>query len=260
MQLKIGTYNIAHGRGTAESNWGGGNSYQRLARLSAIANVIKDLDIIILNEVDFAAPWTMWAQNQAEVLKHLGGFWSMCTARNNRIIWQTGLAILSKYPILDSETIPLPQYYKWWTALGYRKDALAATITLGGEKIKIIGAHLTHQSDADHIRRESAQILINYAKKQSVPVVIAGDLNTQPGGFPGDRDAPPTALDLLRGSELFQTKQIVHPAEDEMTFHSLNPMYTIDWIFAPPKWQLLSYQALPVKLSDHRPVLAEFEI
>ena len=260
MRLKIGTYNIAHGRGTAKSNWSGGSKHQRLARLAAIANVIKDLDIVILNEVDFMAPWTLWSQNQAKILQELGGFNPPETAMNNRIIWHCGIAILSKYPVFHREVIRLPQYYKWWTSFGYRKDALAIRVELpDGRQIKVIGVHLTHQSDAGQIRRESAKTLLDYTKKQSVPVVIAGDYNTQPSGFPGDRDVAPTAIDLLRQNDLFQTKQIVHPLEEEMTFHSLNPMYTIDWIFVPKDWRIVTYKALPVKFSDHRPVVAEFK-
>ncbi|MBI3633497.1 MAG: endonuclease/exonuclease/phosphatase family protein [Candidatus Vogelbacteria bacterium] len=182
MNLKIGTYNIAHGRGTAKSNWGGGSGRERLDRLAAIAKVIKPLDVVVLNEVDFTAPWTLWLQNQAMTLKELGKFCHLATAMNNRVIWHCGLAILSRHPIIDSEVIRLPQYLKWWKSFGYRKDALAATIQLPDDQlIKIIAVHLDYHSDSK-VRRPSAEILIDYAKKQTVPVVMAGDFNNPLAG------------------------------------------------------------------------------
>ncbi|MBI3632455.1 MAG: endonuclease/exonuclease/phosphatase family protein [Candidatus Vogelbacteria bacterium] len=260
MKLKIGTYNIAHGRGTAKSNWSGGTLNERGLRLEEIAKVIMPLDIVILNEVDFAAPWSWWIQNQADILKNFARFNYMATAMNNRIIWHSGLAILSKYPIINSEVIRLPQYFKWWTSVGYRKDALSATVQLpSGQQIKIIAVHLDYHSDST-VRRPSAEILIDYAKKQTIPVIMAGDFNNVPTGFPGLRDEPPTALDVIRESRLFNYRPIVNPTAEQMTFHSLNPWLVIDWIFTPKNWQVVEYKAIDTSLSDHKPVIAEVEI
>lgn len=64
--LRIGAYNIAHGRGTADGNWSGGDENERRGRLNAIAELITaaDLDVVVLNEVDFAATWS-YHVNQA---------------------------------------------------------------------------------------------------------------------------------------------------------------------------------------------------
>ncbi|MAE61338.1 MAG: hypothetical protein CMJ49_08290 [Planctomycetaceae bacterium] len=50
-QLRIASYNIAHGRGLAESNWDGGNSADRLTRLDHVyehADVVNTSDRVLL--------------------------------------------------------------------------------------------------------------------------------------------------------------------------------------------------------------------
>jgi endonuclease/exonuclease/phosphatase family metal-dependent hydrolase len=73
--LRIATYNIAHGRGLAESNWDGGSPADHEARLQAIAAELRawPVDVVVLEEVDFDASWSHRV-NQAEVLARAAGF------------------------------------------------------------------------------------------------------------------------------------------------------------------------------------------
>ena len=59
-RLRIGTYNIAHGRGTATSNWEATDRATHLDRCRQIAQRLKphDLDVLVLNEVDFDSAWS----------------------------------------------------------------------------------------------------------------------------------------------------------------------------------------------------------
>ena len=45
-----------------------------------------------------------------------------------------------------------------------------------------------------------------------------------------------------------------------MTFPSTAPDRVIDWILVPPAWRIREQQVLDVQLSDHRPVVAAFEM
>lgn len=58
--LRVACYNIAHGRGLAESNWDGGDAATRIGRLDDIAALLVklDADVVVLNEVDFDASWS----------------------------------------------------------------------------------------------------------------------------------------------------------------------------------------------------------
>ena len=68
-QLRIGAFNIAHGRGSGDDNWNGESRRQREQRLRDIASFLKDanLDIVVLNEVDFDSSWSHRV-NQAEFI------------------------------------------------------------------------------------------------------------------------------------------------------------------------------------------------
>ena len=69
--LVIGSYNIAHGRGGeyGASNWQNRSKEDLFQHLDNIANQISEanLDVIVLNEVDFRAAWSHNI-NQAEYL------------------------------------------------------------------------------------------------------------------------------------------------------------------------------------------------
>ncbi|MCG8653568.1 MAG: endonuclease/exonuclease/phosphatase family protein, partial [Pirellulales bacterium] len=65
--LRIACYNIAHGRGLAASNGAGGTKQQRLERLDAIADQLRqmDADVVVLNEVDFDCSWSQHVDQAA---------------------------------------------------------------------------------------------------------------------------------------------------------------------------------------------------
>ena len=48
--IRVACYNIAHGRGLAESNWDGGDAATRLARLDDIAELLREInaDVVCL--------------------------------------------------------------------------------------------------------------------------------------------------------------------------------------------------------------------
>ena len=60
-ELSIVSFNIAHGRGTASSNWAESGEPKR-QRIGDIAAELKriDADIVILNEVDFLSLIHIW--------------------------------------------------------------------------------------------------------------------------------------------------------------------------------------------------------
>jgi len=102
--IRIGAYNIAHGRGaeTAKSNLEGGSRQERLLRLDKIANLVKEqnLDLVILNEVDFDCSWSH-GMNHAHHIAEKAGFPFIFTQRNMDVSFpfykiSIGNAVLSK--------------------------------------------------------------------------------------------------------------------------------------------------------------------
>src|SRR5262249_26543673 len=79
--LKLATFNIAHGRGTNESNFS--PAAERHARLEKIARLLRDekVDIAVLQEVDFDAIWT-GHEDEAMLIAKAAGFKYLLEQRN----------------------------------------------------------------------------------------------------------------------------------------------------------------------------------
>lgn len=263
--LRIVAYNIAHGRGLATSNWKGGDAAARLQRLDEIAELLKQLDagVVILNEVDFDSSWSH-SINQAAYLAEQAGYAFRAEQRNldfRMLGWtyRFGNAILSRHPIAEAEVVDLPGYKTWETALAGKKRALSADIEIDGSRVRVLAAHLSHRSE--DLRVQSARLLIDLAIASPHAVVVAGDLNSTPPGFPHSYNdsAGDNTLAVLDAAKLFQRLPAEAPALEQLTFHAERPRSVIDWILLPRDWKFTNYQAIDSLLSDHRPVIAEAE-
>ncbi|MCP4376056.1 MAG: hypothetical protein GY794_07780, partial [bacterium] len=74
-RLRVVTYNIAHGRGTSDTNWQLDARDAQINRLREIANLLKEqkADIVVLNEVDFDSVWS-GGMNQGRYIAENAGF------------------------------------------------------------------------------------------------------------------------------------------------------------------------------------------
>ncbi len=263
--LRIGAYNIAHGRGLAESNWGGGGAEKRAERLQAIATLLRDqsLDIVVLNEVDFDSAWS-GGVNQARFIAEHADFSHIVEQANI----DTGLpffrlrygnALLSRFPITGAELIEFPAFRRSEALIAGSKQGLVCEVQLGdGRSVRIIAVHLEHRDEATRV--ESAQIIIDLAQQAGPPLIAAGDFNSTPLGFPqAQQDAAGrNALTKLLDSGIFSTNRFDAPVGvDDLTFASDQPRTIIDWVLVPSDFALQSYEVLAVSHSDHRPVIVE---
>lgn len=262
--LRLVTYNIAHGRGLAESNWQGGSRSERMQRLDSIADMLReiDADIVVLNEVDFASSWSGQV-NQAEYLAKRCSFdhWVEQCNMDFRIghwNWRFGNAILSKHAISGAERIEMPGYSTVERLAIGQKQALRATIEYPAQPINVIGVHLCQRSSA--VRLESAAKLIQLARSSPRATLVLGDFNSS---LPSSQDAEGTLLDSAAIAELDRSQQFEFQpttpsaSPEEKTFSSEKPDRIIDWILLPRHAKFLNYRVLDTKLSDHRPVVAE---
>ena len=140
-ELTIIAFNIAHGRGMAESNWDGGSKEEREKRLDDIAELLAGYnpDIVILNEVDFHASWS-FGVNQAAYLAEKLGLNHRVEQRNLDFrflfsTWKFGNAILSRFPIDETTLIDLPGYAAWETLLAGKKRAVHARVLIRGKSL-----------------------------------------------------------------------------------------------------------------------------
>ncbi|MEM8943794.1 MAG: endonuclease/exonuclease/phosphatase family protein [Planctomycetota bacterium] len=266
-QLRIVTYNIAHGRGLAASNWEGGSPATRHQRLSDIADQLinLDADIVVLNEVDFDSSWSGHI-NQAKFLADRSAYPYRVEQRNLdfRVLgwtWRFGNAVLSKYPVSHAQTVDLPGYSTWETLLVGKKRALACNLEFGGQKFQLVAAHLSHRSEA--VRVQSARHIIQLARASGGPTVVAGDLNSTPPGLPNSKadSAGQNAIGVFDHSDLLRrSPREFLDGQNQLTFPADQPSQAIDWILAPADWRFSDYRVVQSTLSDHRPVLADIAL
>jgi endonuclease/exonuclease/phosphatase family metal-dependent hydrolase len=265
-RLRVVTYNIAHGRGPIEDNWKGGTADERLARLNRIGDLLKEMhaDVIVLNEVDFDSSWS-FGVDQAAYLAERAGYTHWAEERNLdfRVLWRTwrfGNAVLSRYPIVEAREVSLPGEVGWETILAGKKRGVLCKLDANGTQFQVLAAHLSHRSEP--VRVASAQMILNLAAAADSPILVAGDLNSTPTGFPHSHiDAGgKNAIDVLDASGQFIRRPELAPQESGMTYPSIDGKSVIDWILIPKSWQFHDYQVKLSELSDHRPVIAEIHI
>jgi endonuclease/exonuclease/phosphatase family metal-dependent hydrolase len=276
-RLKIATYNIAHGRGTADGNWSE-SSQPKFERIQAIAQQLKtiDADVVVLNEVDFSSTWS-GHQNQAKAIAEAAGYRYRVEQRNLdfRFLYGSfkfGNAILSRYPITKAEVIDFPPEKDWESWLvGCKRGAIATVQLAQNQLICIAAVHLEHRSES--VRAAGAQKIIELVDSSGENVLIAaGDFNSTPIGFPQSSQTPSgdNALQRLIDCDDFCYSPVEPPSPGQLTFSTMSPKSVIDWILVSKKKNehqsfdssspFTSYEVIPTDLSDHRPVVAEITL
>jgi len=264
LPIRVACYNIAHGRGLAESNWDGGSADTRLKRLDDIADLLKELDadVVVLNEVDFDTSWSNHV-NQAEYLARKAGYPFGVEERNLdfRVVhrtWRFGNAILSRYPISKPRVVDLPSFTTWETMCAGKKRGVACDVQFGEHTFSIYGLHLSHRSE--DVRELSAKAVIQLAQRSDHPCVIMGDMNSTPEGLPQSSQTKDgrNAIGSFDESGILKRFHAETPVpQSELTFRADNPKSIIDWILISNSLAFQSYKVESSDLSDHRPVVAE---
>jgi endonuclease/exonuclease/phosphatase family metal-dependent hydrolase len=263
-RLRIATYNIAHSRGMASSNWQRGDMEAVRARLSRIADRLRDedLDIVILNEVDLDAFWTCHL-DQARFIAGRAGF-PICIEQRNfdmslpflRMRW--GNAVLSRLPMSEAWLVPLPSLSRCEALLAGRKQGLLCTVApADAPPFRLLAVHLEHRSEAARVR--GAAEIERLRGRSDMPLVLAGDMNSAPAGFPhAERtDDGRTALSVLLSGGAYRTMPEGEPTPQDLTFSTDDPHCAIDWIMVPTQWNIVAKDVRDWPLSDHQPVLME---
>ena len=210
--------------------------------VEAIAKVINDArpDLVALQEIDRFTRRSGVELDQATELGKLTGMHSYFVKAINWSGGEYGIAVLSKYKILDTISLHLPM------AEGIAGEARAVAIIkvkANGRKILFASTHLDIVKEH---RELQAAAITDYFTGQKLPVILAGDINDIPGSKTVEvlqEDFQMTCAELSCGK----------------TFPQVNPNRTIDYIMYRPgnKFKTIEHQVIPEEYaSDHRPVLA----
>ncbi|MBQ0900652.1 endonuclease/exonuclease/phosphatase family protein [Micromonospora sp. U21] len=204
--------------------------------LAALADVIdrQRPDVVLLSEVDRG--WLLnGGHDTLDLLSdRLGMPYVFGPAADP--VW--GDAVLSRWPVTDPRTLPLP-------AVGAPTgaQALAVTLDLGeGVRTAVVSTHLQPPPGRGPVvqARAVADFATGYAAGR--PLVVAGDLNTEPGDEAFGQFTATGLVDALAAARPLATS----PADD--------PRQQIDHVFVSPGLTPTDPVAPPGTASDHLPV------
>ena len=242
MELNIATFNIQHGRIHPHYL----ATKEELVDPRQMAEVIREMgaDICGLNEVYNQDENGLG--NQAKIIgEALGMHWVFGAAIPLRSGGLYGNALVSKYPIVASRTVPIVTLPEERPEGRHYEDRvlLIATVEAEGREITVMSCHFgLNPLEAERAR----ETVLAEAKKISGPVIFMGDLNLTP-----------EEEDIRLLSEYFTDSH--RAGEGEMlTFPSHDPRIKIDYIFARDA-KILTSEVFPRVCADHLPVCAKIE-
>jgi endonuclease/exonuclease/phosphatase family metal-dependent hydrolase len=229
VDIRVVSYNIKHGRGN-----------DNVVDLDRTAGVLRALrpDIVGLQEVDDRATRS-GSVAQAE---RLGQALGLHHAFGRFMDFQGGaygMAILTRYPIVSTQSVKLPDGNE-------PRIALAVDVRLPGDRrLTIVNVHFDWVRD-DAFRHAQATALTSFLDALTAPYLLLGDFNDVP-------ESRTLALFRSRATEAAK------PAGDRFTFSSTEPRREIDFVFYNPATAFTTREVRVIDervASDHRPVLA----
>ena len=229
--LRILAYNIHHGAGMDE-----------LLDLERIAALIRqvDPDLVALQEIDSVTERTN-AVDQAAELGRLIGLESVFGRFMPFQGGAYGMALLSRWPIVESNNLRLPDGEEPRTALSAK-----VTSPKTGRSLRFVGIHFYR---TDEERLAQAMQLEELLRGEQVPTILAGDFNSTPGS---------TVMEHLAMSW-----KILEKGDDHFTFPSYEPEREIDFVLLKPaeRFEVIGQRLIDEPIaSDHRPLVVDLII
>ncbi len=222
-QVTVMTYNIQSGF-ALDDRW----SLEETARTIEAARP----DVVVLQEVSRGWLVTNGADNLLWLSRRLGmqAAWGPASADG---LW--GNAVLTRAPVSAVELRRFSQ------TQNLRRSALAVRVEAGGGSLWVIGTHLDDPRGAGAVRLAQVEELVAFWAGRT-PVVIAGDLNAEPGDAVIARLLDAGLVDAALGLGPEGTT-----SDDGRR---------IDYVLVSPEITVLEARVLDRWSSDHRPVVA----
>lgn len=243
-ELRVMTYNIHHGAGT-----------DGRLDLQRIAGVIRDpgAEIVGLQEVDDHWSARSDFRDQARELADVLGMHYAYGANLDREPAEPGqprrrygTAILSEYPILDSENTLLPSPEE-------QRGVLEARINVRGVPLHFYDTHLENDSGGkDESPTRAAQISAVLERTRDdggEPAVIVGDFNAVP-------DEEEMSLVYARYTDAW----LAGGEGPGYTIGAANPIRRIGYVFVSPEIGVEGATVPRTLASDHLPVVADLSL
>jgi endonuclease/exonuclease/phosphatase family metal-dependent hydrolase len=234
--LKVVSYNI---------RWRGGDDLRKLAALLKNDPEIGDATIVGLQEVDRRKKRSGNKNNAATLAEELGMYyaWAAPPVVKNEQEEETGVQILSAYPLTDVRRLLLPHKGPG----GRRRVALGATIRIGKTDVRVYSVHAETRLPVNCKLDQMKAVLDDLAcYSNDMPAVVLGDLNTW---------EPAT---VAKTFDLFAAAHFHTPFDEQPTFLRRVLFVPIelklDWIWLRNLSATSHGIDQTIKLSDHWPL------
>ncbi|MEB2780459.1 endonuclease/exonuclease/phosphatase family protein [Algoriphagus sp. C2-6-M1] len=165
-EIKVLSYNVHHCNPPSKPG---------LIDVDGIAKVILDsnAELVGLQEIDVNNERSGMHLDQAAKLAELTGMKFYFSKGIDYRGGAYGTAILSKHPISEMETIPLPE-----EAGTERRILSVLTVTLPGDvQVRFGNIHLDFTSDTNTLAQ--AKAITTYFEKEELPIILVGDFNVE---------------------------------------------------------------------------------
>ncbi len=242
-KLKLLSYNIHVGIATSgyhhylTRSWGHVLSHpQMLENLGSIARLIRDFDVVGLQELDGGSLRSRFI-NQTEYLGERAEFPFRYDKvnRNMGVVAQHTMGVLSRVPSTEVS----------WHSLPGRVRGRGALVVRFGDCDDSLELVLVHLALGTRSRMEQIDYLGDVVRGYR-HVILMGDLNCEPQS---------KEMDLLR-----KTTDLRLPVWGQATYPSWKPKRHLDHILISPSIQVEKVQVLNYPLSDHLPIAIEVSL
>jgi endonuclease/exonuclease/phosphatase family metal-dependent hydrolase len=256
-KLRFLTFNIAHARGTLPVHQGLRSSVRIRTNLLKICALIRKVkaDIVAVQEIDENSRWNGSYNHLTFLSEHCGLPFTaigLTNERGGRYPLNYGNGVLSRWPILHAETMTFGK-----RQLGDKGFLFVETEVAPGRRLPLINLHLHHASRKQRLLQ--AGILMKFISQRTVdrashwvaPPIMCGDFNNAPH--------QPDATAMLLGYCEENNNYTLLPKTGR-TFPAALPAFSLDFVLLPQQCRVTHWEIIRCYLSDHRPVLVEFEL
>jgi len=246
MKLKILTLNV----------W---RYYEWEGRKDQLIQFIKkeNPDVICLQEVNDDLKFNEGLKNQAELIAKLSGYKYWTYGKTDKLLkWNSevldrevwmGDGIISKYPIIKETKHILKKYLEY----GDSKDLgfVHAKIDLGKDKIDVLSVHYANNDKSSKLHLKET---LEWCETEGLRPIIAGDFNMMI-----TEDVKEVAGEDYYISYFIKPYKSFNPTNYS---HNKVPV-NLDYIITHKKKFIINKVSCEdVKISDHKPLIAEIEM
>ncbi len=240
--IRVATYNVH-----MESASGIQKAIQKNAEL-------RVADVLLLQEIE--AHDSEGKSRAEQVAEALDMSFAYAPGYGLRSGGSHGVAILSRFPLRDVQVIELPFFHV--VVNSARRVALAATVSMSGQDVRIISVHLDNRINPGKRKRQMEPAL-EAARRFSGSVIIAGDLNTSPFCWVGNLVPIPCGLQDNAMEERAHRNGLVSPVANIGATSKWLSM-KLDAIYTRGFTKRASAVESSVRLSDHLPMWVDLEL